>query len=91
MFRVVVICAGLTNDEGSAAVPEILWEFYNRPKHINPQCTWRGTVLALVVENPFDSSGTEVLEDFKEAVYARLQYSSGMLRFLIESVTEFLP
>ena len=91
MFRIGVICAGLTDTEGAAAIPEILWEFHNRPRHLNPQCVWRSPVLALVVESPFDSTGVEVLEDFKEAVYARVQYSSGMLRFLVESVAEFIP
>ena len=88
MFRIAVFCAGLTDAEGSAAPPEILWEFHKRPWHSNPQCTWNGSVLTLVVENDYDSKGAAVLDEFRDAVHARINFS-GFVRCVIESISEF--
>jgi hypothetical protein len=90
MFRIAVYCVGLTEAEGSAAPPEILWDFQSRPWHSNPQCTWNGSELILVVENELDAEGLTVLSDFREACHACINFS-GFIRCAIESVTVFAP
>ena len=85
-----MFCAGLTEEEGSAAPPEILWDFQDRPWHTNLQCTWNGSELVLVVENELDSEGLTTLNDFNEACYARINFS-GFIRCAIDSITVFAP
>ncbi len=83
-------CAGLTDDEGTAAPRDIIEEFLNRPWHLNPECTWNGSTLLLIVENDYDSNGSAVLDEFSDAVHACVN-CSGSIMITIVSVTEFAP
>jgi hypothetical protein len=85
-----IYLVGVPNEEGSAAPPEILWDFQNRPLPTNPQCTWNGAEIVLVIENELDPEDLATFNDFREACHARIDFS-GFIRCAIDSVTVFAP
>jgi hypothetical protein len=87
MYRVTVACHGLTQAEGTAAVPDMLAEFRERPWQQNPSCTWDGAVLRFCAENDFDRDGRALLDEFWDAVHAYVKWS-GPVRFEIETVEQ---
>ena len=90
MYRVAVSCRGLSEAEGSAAPPDILAEFAQRPWHHSLSCTWERGVLLLTGENDFDSTGEAMLDEFWDSVHAYVNYG-GAVQFRVESVVEVSP
>jgi hypothetical protein len=72
MYRVTVVCHGVTPAQGAAAVPDMLTEFAGRPWQQNPMCTWVGGVLRFSAESEGDSNGLALLDEFWDAVHAYL-------------------
>jgi hypothetical protein len=85
MFRVELTCDGLTPAEGQAAPVDIDDEFTHRAWHTRAKSYWDGTRLHLVVENDCDATGEASLDEFWDAVHARINYS-GTISLQIASV-----
>jgi hypothetical protein len=62
MFRVTLICTGLTESEGSAAVSDILEEFPHRPWQTDLACEWKEGKLRFSATNDFDKDGMAMLD-----------------------------
>ena len=88
MFRVTLKSTDLPADIGSAAPPDLEEEFRNRDWHKNPKSWWDGSVLRLSVENDFDANGLATLDEFADALAARLPYD-GDINFDVESVERY--
>jgi hypothetical protein len=73
-YRVTVACKGLTNEEGAAAVPDVLEELRTRPWHTNVTCDWSGGALVLTATNDYDAAGQALLDEFWDAVHACINY-----------------
>lgn len=87
MFRVRVICKGLTQDEGASVPADILEEFTHRPWHTNVRSEWDGEVLWLEAENDYDADGMALLDEFSDAVVACVS-AKGTISFAVQSVRE---
>lgn len=71
MYRVTIICKGLSAEEGKEASEDIAQEFKeHRAWHNNPVCTWDGEILALTTENDFDDDGQATLDEFGDCLAA---------------------
>ena len=75
-YRVAVACKGLTDKEGSVAVPDILDEFRARPWHTNVLCEWSGGELVVTATNDYDATGQALLDEFWDAVHICITYSN---------------
>jgi hypothetical protein len=85
MFRIAVRCSGLSEAEGTAAVPDILEEFSHRPWHRDLECGWTSGMLTLTASNDFDSNGQALLDEFGDAILACI-HCSGPIRVDVVSV-----
>lgn len=85
MYRVTLVCDGLTESEGAAAVPDILEEFSHRPWQSDPVCEWKDGVLRLSATNDVDENGLALLDEFGDAIQACINYS-GRISLTIESI-----
>ena len=71
MYRVTIICNGLSAEEGQEASDDIAKEFReHRDWHNNPICTWDGEKLMLTVENDFDNDGLATLDELGDCLAA---------------------
>jgi len=71
MYRVSIICKGLSSEDGKEASEDIAQEFKeHRDWHNNPVCTWNGEILMLTVENDFDNDGQATLDEFGDCLAA---------------------
>ncbi len=71
MYRVTIVCEGLSSNEGKEASDDIAQEFReHRNWHKNPICTWDGEKLILTVENDFDDDGKATLDEFRDCLAA---------------------
>ena len=87
MYRVTVSCRGLSEAESSAAQPDLLDEFADRPWHSSLSLSWQDGVLSVTAENDFDSTGAAMLDEFWDAVHACVNWK-GPVQFRVESVVE---
>lgn len=87
MYRSTVICRGLSDEEASEAVADMVAEFALRPWQEAVACEWRDGVLRLSAQNPSDSTGLALHDEFWDAVHAYINYS-GTIRVEVESVVE---
>ena len=88
MYRVTLLCKGLSTEQGQEAAEDIAQEFKeHRDWHSNPQCSWDGNVLKLVTENNFDNNGQATLDEFGDclAAYVTDYYNCNIS---IESIDE---
>lgn len=85
MFRTTVVCSGLSEDEVSEAVADMLSEFSMRPWQQDVKCEWREGLLRLVAHSDADSTGVALLDEFQDAVVAYISFK-GEIHFEIESV-----
>ena len=86
MYRVTASCMGLTEEEGRSAPDDIVAEFKERPWHQNPVCVWKDSKLTLSVENDYDPDGKALLDEFRDAVHACVNWS-GPIRFEVSVET----
>lgn len=70
MFRITVVCDGLTEAEGSGAVAGVLEEFTHRPWHQQVECAWAEATLSLSASNDYDRTGQALLDEFGDAILA---------------------
>lgn len=71
MYRIKIICTGLSSEEGKEASCDIAQEFReHRDWHNNPTCTRDGEKLILTVENDFDNDGQATLDEFGDCLAA---------------------
>lgn len=71
MYRVVLTCSGVPQDEGAEAVSDIANEFkVNRIWHHNVCCKWDGNQLILQAENDFDPLGLALQDEFSDCLSA---------------------
>ncbi len=88
MYRITIICEGLSSEDGKEASEDFVQEFReHREWHKNPQCYWDGSVLKLIVENDFDNDGQATLDEFGDCLAAYVTDYSDCT-FQIESVNE---
>lgn len=87
MYRVTLICMGLTELEGSSAVSEVLEEFFHRPWHTDTTCEWTEGILRFSATNDFDKSGLALLDEYGDAIHACINYS-GDIHLEVESVRD---
>ena len=85
MYRVTVVCGGLTEAEGSGAVACILDEFTHRPWHKTVACEWRDGILWLSASNDYDQTGQALLDEFGDAIIACVS-PVGSIRSKVEAV-----
>ncbi|MES2366628.1 MAG: hypothetical protein V4563_12165 [Pseudomonadota bacterium] len=85
MYRITVICTGLTEAEGNGSVSDILEEFTHRPWHTNTVCEWKEGVLRFSATNDFDKNGLALLDEYSDAIHACIRYS-GSIHIDVESV-----
>jgi hypothetical protein len=85
MYRVTLVCSGLTDNEGTAAVAGLLEEFSHRPWQANPKCEWKDGLLRLSATNDFDKDGAALLDEFGDAIHACVNYN-GKISLKVESV-----
>ena len=85
MYRVTVVCGGLTEAEGSSAVAGILEEFTHRPWHSKVACEWRDGILLLSASNDYDQTGQALLDEFGDAIIACVS-PVGSIRSKVEAV-----
>ena len=71
MYRVTIVCKGLSAEEGKKASEDIAQEFReHRDWHKNPECIWDGKKIVLTVENDFDNDGLATLDEFGDCLAA---------------------
>jgi hypothetical protein len=70
MFRVAVVCEGITPSRGPQVALDVAAEFTNRPWHRNVRCEWVEGLQFLEAENDFDSTGEAVADEVSDAVAA---------------------
>ena len=87
MFRVTLICTGLTESEGSAAVSDILEEFSHRPWQTDLACEWKEGKLRFSATNDFDKDGMAMLDEYSDAIHACINYA-GTIHLEVESVRD---
>jgi hypothetical protein len=85
MYRVRVVCEGLTPEEGADAPVSILEEFTHRAWHKNVRCEWDGLLLRLEADNDYDARGQALLDEFSDAVVACVA-CEGTIAFKVEAV-----
>lgn len=84
-YQITLTCDGLTEAEGSVAIPCLFAEFDHRPWHENVKCRWVNGALQLEAGNDYDADGKALLDEFRDTVVACVK-SSGDLNFGIVSV-----
>lgn len=71
MYRVVLECRGIPQDEGGAAALDIAKEFAeHRPYHLKVTCTFLDGTLTLTAENDFDREGLALMDEFSDCLSA---------------------
>lgn len=71
MYRITIICNGLSFEDGKEASEDITKEFReHRDWHNNAVCLWDGETLMLTIENEFDSNGLATLDEFSDCLAA---------------------
>ena len=80
MYRMVLVCNGVSADVGAVAARDISEEFTRRPWHQNVHCEWDGSRLVLQADNDFDSNGLALLDEFSDAISASITdgFDGGM-------------
>lgn len=86
-YRVTVVCKGLDEVEGAAAVADVVEEFQFRPWHTDVSCTWADGELLLAATNDYDDDGMALYDEFWDAVHARVNYK-GSINLSVVSVRE---
>jgi len=77
MYRVSLVCDGISSDEGLAVASDITAEFKNyRPHHLNVTCSYADGKLILVAENDFDPNGLALQDEFSDCLSACLPSGS---------------
>jgi len=85
MYRITLICSGLSDAEGRSSMPDILEEFTHRQWHTDANCEWKEGILRFSATNDFDKAGLALLDEFGDAINACINYS-GDIHFAVESV-----
>ncbi len=85
MFRITVVCGGLTDAEGTGAVADVLEEFSRRPWHQQVECIWAEATLSLSASNDYDRTGQALLDEFGDAILACLS-PAGAIRSKVAAV-----
>jgi len=88
MFRVTLLCEGLSAAVGEETARDIAKEFADfRQWHSRVTCDWDGAKLVLRSENDFDETGLATLDEFGDCIAAYVtNYEGSSIR--IESVCE---
>ena len=86
LYRVTVICMGLTEAQLVDAVPDMLSEFAERPWQKDVRCEAKDGVLRLSALNDFDSNGQALLDEFWDTVIAYVHFDDKV-SFEVEEVS----
>jgi len=86
LYRVTVVCRGLTAPQLVEAVPDMLLEFAERPWQTDVRCEANDGVLRLSALNDFDNDGLALLDEFQDAVVAYANVNDRV-SFDVESVS----
>ena len=70
MYRIVLVCKGVSRDAGPDAARAIAEEFAHRPWQQNVTCVWDGRTLALQADNEYDANGYALRDEFSDAISA---------------------
>ena len=85
MYRIVLVCEGVSRAVGEQAASDITDEFaQHRTWHLNAVCRWDGSRLVLSAENAFDTAGAALLDEFGDCVAAYVDGGFGPIT--VESV-----
>ncbi len=71
-YRITLSCDRVPADAGAQAAIDIKEEFTHRPWHERADCKWDGTSLVLIVENDYDDQGLALMDEFSDAITARI-------------------
>ena len=83
-YRATLICKGLTDAEGAAAVDDILEEFRARPWHTDVSCAWLDGSLRLSASNDYDHDGMALLDEYWDAIHICINYTSAINVSVVE-------
>jgi hypothetical protein len=71
MYRVILECSGIPNNEGYTAAQGITRAFAeHRPHHKNVTCSFVDGKLILVAENDFDPKGLALMDELSDCLSA---------------------
>jgi hypothetical protein len=70
MYRIIIACGGVPQQDAVDAARDITEEFAHRPWHRNVRCDWDGSRLMIQAENDFDSDGQALCDEFSDAISA---------------------
>jgi hypothetical protein len=78
IYRVVLRCKGVPDDEGDVAARDITQHFAeDRPHHSNVSCSFENGTLILVAENDFDPKGLALMDEFSDCISAFVSKGFG--------------
>jgi hypothetical protein len=89
MYRIVIVCPGVSGHLGTEAAADIQKHFdAHRSHHKNVNCSFTAGELTLIAENDFDPNGLALQDEFSDCISAFLSENPMGSDLIIKSVTE---
>jgi hypothetical protein len=87
MYRIVLACRGIRDEDAATVVADVAEEFAERPWQLNVACWWDAGVLRLRAENDFDPDGKATQDEFRDAVCTNVPLAEGQeISFAVDDV-----